>query len=128
MNVLLDTHAFLWFIGDDPRLTVSARETIESPDVTPFLSAASLWEMSIKISLGKLTLPKPYEVFLREQLTLNGVGILNITLRHTAAVIDLPFHHRDPFDRLLAAQAMTEDLTLISADAVFDRYPVKRLW
>lgn len=128
MNVLLDTHAFLWFIGDDPRLTVSARETIESPDVTPFLSAASLWEMAIKISLGKLALPQPYEVFLREQLTLNGVGILNITLRHTAAVIDLPFHHRDPFDRLLAAQAMTEDLTLISADAVFDRYPVKRLW
>lgn len=128
MNVLLDTHAFLWFIGDDPRLTVLARETIESPDVTPFLSAASLWEMAIKISLGKLTLPQPYEVFLREQLTLNGVGILNISLQHTAAVVDLPFHHRDPFDRLLAAQAMTEDLMLISADAVFDRYPVKRLW
>jgi PIN domain nuclease of toxin-antitoxin system len=128
MKILLDTHAFLWFVDDSPRLSQSARVLIESEDSQPFLSVASLWEIAIKISLGKLTLKQPYETFIPQQLALNGVGVLNITMEHTAAIATLPFHHRDPFDRLLAVQAIIEDVTLVSTDLIFDAYNVKRVW
>ena len=108
MNVLLDTHAFLWFVQDDPRLSHAARALIESGETRPFLSIASLWEIAIKMSLGKLELTQPYEEFIPQQLAANGIGILNITIEHTAAVASLPFHSRDPFDRLMVAQAMVE--------------------
>jgi len=128
MKILLDTHAFLWFVDDNPRLSQVARELIESEDAQPFISAGSLWEIAIKISLGKLTLQGLYEEFIPQQLAINGIGILNITMDHTAAIATLPFHHRDPFDRLLAVQAKLEDMILISADTVFDEYHVKRVW
>ena len=105
MNILLDTHTFLWFVNDDSRLSQPARILIEAEETQPFLSVASLWEIAIKISVGKLVLKQPYETFIPQQLALNGIGVLNITLEHTAAIATLPFHHRDPFDRLLVAQS-----------------------
>jgi PIN domain nuclease of toxin-antitoxin system len=128
MNILLDTHAFLWFVNDDPQLSDAAKRLIEDEESQPFLSVASLWEMAIKISLGKLTLKQPYEVFLLQQLSVNGIGILNITLRHAAEVATLPFHHRDPFDRLLVVQSKIENMPLISADSIFDHYGIARVW
>ena len=128
MNVLLDTHAFLWFVGDSPRLSDKAKTLIEAEDSQPFLSIASLWEMAIKVSLGKLKLEQPFETFISQQLTLNGIGILNLSLEHTAAISTLPFHHRDPFDRLIAVQAKIEKMALISADAAFDAYEIERIW
>ena len=128
MNVLLDTHAFLWFVADIPRLSDRARTLIEEEDTQPFLSIASLWEMAIKISLGKLELEQPFETFIPQQLAVNGVGILNLSLEHTAAVAVLPFHHRDPFDRLIAVQAKIEKMPLVSADPMFDSYEIERVW
>ncbi len=127
MRLLLDTHAFLWFIDDDPRLSARAKSLLESDaDLLP--SAASLWEVAIKVSLGKLTLAQPFDVFLPEQLVKNAVEVLPISLAHLGAVVALPFHHRDPFDRLLAAQALVEQLPIVSADSALDAYPAQRLW
>jgi PIN domain nuclease of toxin-antitoxin system len=128
MNIILDTHTFLWFVDDNPRLSNTARALIEADDSQPFLSMASLWELAIKISLGKLRLKQPYEVFISQQLALNGIGILNLSLEHTAALVTLPFHHNDPFDRLIAVQARIEKLSIVSADIAFDAYAVKRVW
>lgn len=128
MNILLDTHTFLWFVQDDIKLSALARALIEDSQNRPFLSVASLWEMAIKISLGKLQLTQSYEEFIPQQLAINGIGILNVTIDHTAAVATLPFHHRDPFDRLLAVQSKIEEMPFVSADPVFDAYNVKRLW
>ncbi|GAB4456624.1 MAG: type II toxin-antitoxin system VapC family toxin [Anaerolineales bacterium] len=128
MNILLDTHAFLWFVNDDPRLSDPARLLIEAEESLAFLSMASLWEMAIKISLGKLRLKQPYETFISQQLALNGIGILNISLNHLAAIATLPFHHRDPFDRLLVVQAKSENMVLVSADPAFDAYGIERVW
>lgn len=128
MNILLDTHAFLWFVDDNPRLSEPARVLIESEDSQPFISMASLWEIAIKISLGKLQLKQPYETFIPQQLALNGIGILNLSLEHTAAIASLPFHHRDPFDRLIVVQAKIEIMTLVSADPAFDAYEIQREW
>ena len=128
MNILLDTHAFLWFVDDNPRLSQPARVLIESDESQPFLSAASLWEIAIKISLGKLSLNQEYETFIPHHLAWNGIGLLNISLEHTAAVTTLPFHHRDPFDRLLVVQSKIESMTFVSADPAFDAYGVKRVW
>src|SRR3990172_9183368 len=102
MNILLDTHAFLWFVDNNLKLSNTARVVIEASENHPFLSIASLWEIAIKISLGKVELQQSYEEFISQQLAINGIGILNITIEHTAAVATLPFHHRDPFARLLA--------------------------
>ena len=128
MNILLDTHAFLWFVADNPRLSKSARVLIEAEDSQPFMSMASLWEIAIKISLGKLQLEQPYETFIPQQLALNGIGILNLSLDHTAAIATLPFHHRDPFDRLIAVQSRIEKMPLVSADPSFDAYEIERVW
>jgi PIN domain nuclease of toxin-antitoxin system len=128
MNVLLDTHTFLWFVADDRRLSEKARALIEAEDSQPFLSMASLWEMAIKVSLGKLKFEQSYELFVPQQLAINGFGILNISLEHTAAISTLPFHHRDPFDRLIAVQARLEKMCLVSADAAFDAYEIQRVW
>lgn len=128
MNILLDTHTFLWFVADDPRLSDSARVLMEREDTQPFLSAASLWEIAIKISLGKLELKQPYEMFVSQQLAVNGIGILNLSLAHTAAIAALPFHHRDPFDRMLIVQSKIEGLPLVSADPIFDLYEINRVW
>ena len=126
MTLLLDTHAFLWWVGDDPRLSARARRAITG--ATCLISVASCWEMSIKAGLGRLAVPRPLARFLQEQLEVNGFSVLPVSLEHAAAVAELPFHHRDPFDRLLAAQARHDDLAIVSADPVFRKYGVRRVW
>ncbi len=128
MKFLLDTHALLWFLDGDARLSSSARALIENPHHELFVSVASLWEIAIKVSLGKLTLIAPFETLFPEQLNHNRIEVLGISLEHLHQVTRLPFHHRDPFDRLLLAQAQVEDWPLISVDAVFDLYAVSRQW
>ncbi|MGB3496396.1 MAG: type II toxin-antitoxin system VapC family toxin [Elainellaceae cyanobacterium] len=127
MKILLDTHTFLWFINDSPELSSPAADLLES-DVDLLLSMASLWEIAIKVSLNKLTLPDNYERFIPQQITLNNIEILTITFEHLAVVSRLPFHHRDPFDRLLIAQSMSEKLQIVSVDTQLDRYGVSRKW
>ncbi len=128
MKLLLDTHAFLWFIGGDLRLSQDARVLIEDSGNDVFLSIASMWEMAIKISLGKLQLAQPFEVLVPQQLALNKIETLGIKVEHVAIVATLPFHHRDPFDRLLIAQSQAEQMPLVSNEVVFDNYAIKRLW
>ena len=128
MMLLLDTHAFLWFLSDDAQLSNPARELIENSANEILLSMASLSEMAIKISLGKLTIGGTFDTFIPEQLAYNSIGLLSVTLAHTAAVSALPFHHRDPFDRLLVAQALVESIPIISRDAILDAYGVTRIW
>jgi PIN domain nuclease of toxin-antitoxin system len=128
MKLLLDTHSFLWFIMGSPKLSERVRALIEDDGNDKLLSIASLWEIAIKQSLGKLSLGIPFEVLIPQQLSVNGIGLLNIKIDHIAVVSTLPFHHRDPFDRLLVAQAMIERLPILSADSAFDAYLVARLW
>ena len=125
MKLLVDTHAFLWFVTGDRHLSRRARRAIESEE--PLLSAASVWEMAIKVSLGRLALPGPVDEYVVEKQA-EGFSMLSIDWPHAAAVERLPFLHRDPFDRLLAAQAITEHLSLVSADPVFREYGVKVIW
>jgi PIN domain nuclease of toxin-antitoxin system len=125
---LLDTHAFLWFILDDPKLSERAKALIADADNAVEISPASYWEIAIRISLGKYALPESYAGFMERQLADNDFRILPIEPRHAAVLIDLPFHHRDPFDRLLVAQAICEEIPLVSTDPALDAYPVTRLW
>lgn len=127
-RLLLDTHAFLWWVEDHASLSAKAKSAIADPANTCLISAASVWELAIKSSLGKLRLPAPIDRFLAEQLPANRFGFLPIEIRHLARVEALPFHHRDPFDRLLAAQALEERLVIVSADPVFKKYRAKQIW
>ncbi len=124
---LLDTNAFLYFINNDSALSEAAKNIIES-EVELLISAASLWEIAIKFSIGKLNLPDSFENFIPAQLQQNDIGILPITLSHLEKVSTLPFHHKDPFDRLIIAQSVFENLTVLSTDAVFDLYGIQRIW
>ena len=128
MKVLLDTHAFLWFIMGSANLSVNARALIENPANERLLSVASLWEIAIKTSLGKLTLSAPFDELIPAQLKLNGIDLLNINVEHLSTLTTLTFHHRDPFDRLIIAQAIVEKLPVISLDGAFDAYGVTRHW
>jgi PIN domain nuclease of toxin-antitoxin system len=128
MKLLLDTHTFLWFIMGSLNLSANARALIEDVANEKFFSVASLWEMAIKLSTGKLTLSASLDVLIPQQLSLNGIELLNIKIDHAAAMAALPFHHRDPFDRLLIAQAMVEKMAVVGIDTAFDAYPVTRLW
>lgn len=127
MKLLLDTHALFWYIDGDPQLSATARTLIEDASNEVLISPASYWEIAIKISVGKWQLNRTYEDFLDLALVTYGFRILPILRTHTAAVIGLPFHHRDPFDRLLIAQAIVEDIPIISADSTLDAYPIRRL-
>jgi PIN domain nuclease of toxin-antitoxin system len=135
MKFLLDTHAFLWYLLGDPNLGSKAKEAIDTK-TDLYFSIASLWEMSIKINVGKLQLNRPFEDLPKELQYLN-VQILPITFEDTAFYAGLPLHHRDPFDRathgpeghrILVAQALNHSLVLISRDPVFEAYPIPRLW
>lgn len=128
MRLLLDTHAFLWFIMGSANLSVDARALIENTANERLLSVAGLWEIAIKTSLGKLTLSAPFDELIPAQLRLNGIDLLNIKVDHLSTLSTLPFHHRDPFDRLIIAQAIVEKLTVISLDGAFDTYGVTRHW
>jgi PIN domain nuclease of toxin-antitoxin system len=128
MRLLLDTHSFLWFITGDDRLSKTARGLVEDLGNQPWLSLASLWEIAIKTSIGRLELARPFGELIPEQMNLNGIEALDIRVEHLAQVAQLPFHHRDPFDRLLIAQAKVEDMPIVGADEVFDIYSITRLW
>jgi PIN domain nuclease of toxin-antitoxin system len=128
MNLLLDTHTFLWFIAGDSSLSKAARSAIEDLNNNLYLSVASVWEIAIKVSIDKLELSEPFETFIPEQLAENGIELLDISVEHAAQIVSMPFHHRDPFDRLIAAQANVEKMTLLSVDGVFDSYGINRLW
>ncbi|HUF77526.1 MAG TPA: type II toxin-antitoxin system VapC family toxin [Thermoanaerobaculia bacterium] len=125
---LLDTHTFVWMASAPERLGPAARERIDAPATDLLLSIASVWEMAIKRSLGKLELPSALPSFLEEQLAATRTRILDIQAEHAVRVEDLPWHHRDPFDRLLVAQARFETLPLLSRDPIFDAYAIERLW
>lgn len=128
MKVLLDTHTFIWFIAGSPRLSAPARAAIEAAENERFLSAASIFEMAIKISLGKLRIEEPLDQLLAREIDSSAFSLLPIEVRHVAMLASLPFHHRDPFDRLLAAQAHTDGMLLLSTDEAFDAYGIRRLW
>jgi PIN domain nuclease of toxin-antitoxin system len=128
VRLLLDTHTFLWFIGGSDSLSNTARHSIEDPSNQPFLSMASLWEMAIKISIGRLELSCPFAELIPQQMSLNGIELLDIRIEHVTTVARLPFHHRDPFDRLLIAQALVEEMPIVGADRAFDAYAMTRVW
>lgn len=125
---LLDTHAFLWMAEGDERLSRNARERIERESLDLFLSMASVWEMAIKISLGKLRIHSSLRSLLQAARDRAGIQCLDLRLEHLLPLETLPFHHRDPFDRRLVAQCLTENLEVVSADAAFDAYGVRRVW
>jgi PIN domain nuclease of toxin-antitoxin system len=124
--VLLDTHAFLWWCADAPELSKKARKTIGEREC--FLSHASVWEMAIKVSLGKLKMPGAFDRYVTEQMYANGFTEMEIGFRHISACAKLPWHHRDPFDRMLAAQAIGEGVAIVSGDPVFAEYGIRRIW
>jgi PIN domain nuclease of toxin-antitoxin system len=128
MKLLLDTNVFIWLNDAPHRVRESVLTTIANLDNDLFLSLTSIWEMQIKIQLGKLELSDALPDILRTQQVDNNLRILTINLDHIWALENLPYHHRDPFDRLLIAQAQTEGMTLVSADGVFDLYDVDLLW
>jgi PIN domain nuclease of toxin-antitoxin system len=128
MKLLLDTHTFIWFTIDSPQLNAAVRVLIEDENNQKLLSTASIWEMAIKQSIGKLSFGLPFKVFIEQQISTNSIELININLDHIEIVAPLPLHHRDPFDRLIIAQAMMEQIPILSADGVFDAYPIQRLW
>ena len=128
MKILLDTHVFLWIIFDATGLSAKAKKIFLDEGNDLFLSLASMWEIAIKCSLGKLTLKQPMAKFLPEQLQENSIMQLEISFRHIVGVAALPFHHRDPFDRLIISQAIQENLPILSSDTAFDAYNIQRLW
>ena len=128
MKYLLDTHTLIWFLQGDKKLSDKARRLIDSPRNSKFLSIVSLWEIAVKVSLGKLVLNKSFERLFPEQLHFNRIEILDITVDSLTKLMTLPFHHRDPFDRLIIAQALVEGIPIIGADAAFDAYGISREW
>jgi PIN domain nuclease of toxin-antitoxin system len=128
LKLLLDTHAFLWYLNDDPSLSSTAKGLIADPANDKLVSVASCWEIAIKIGRKKLNLGEAATTFLPRELAVNRFGLLGIDLYHATFVESLPPHHKDPFDRLLVAQSLIEKLPLVSVDTQFDSYGVTRLW
>jgi PIN domain nuclease of toxin-antitoxin system len=128
MKVLLDTHAFLWLITDDNRLSENARQTFMNTENSLFFSAASLWEICIKKSLGKIFLKDGWFRTIQAEMEINTIQWLPIEMTHCAEVTDLPFHHRDPFDRMLIAQAIVEEMKLLSRDNRLSDYAIELIW
>ena len=126
MKLLLDTHTLLWFIVGSANLSAYARSLIEDAEHEKFVSIVSIWETAIKVSIGKMSLSASFDILFPHQLQINGFELLPVKIEHTSVVTTLPFHHRDPFDRLLIAQSIVENLMLVSIDEDFDEYPVNR--
>ena len=128
MTLLLDTHSFLWFWWDDPQLSETAKQAICDATNRKLISTASCWEIAIKVSLKKLDLGAPYRGFIHEHMVRNNFELLQITDEHLAMLVDLPFHHKDPFDRLLVAQSLYEQIPIVSVDPQLDAYGGTRIW
>ena len=128
MRLLIDTHTFLWFTEGDPLLSATANLHITTPGNEIFVSIVSLWEIAIKVALGKLTLSMSLSDLFAQGIEGNGLRLWPLERSHVLHTLALPFHHRDPFDRILVAQSLTETMPFISADAVVDAYGLTRLW
>jgi PIN domain nuclease of toxin-antitoxin system len=128
MSLLLDTCALLWLLGNDPKLSAIAKAALLDPANERWLSPISLLEIALKVRLGKLPLPAPYRTLFPAELVANDIHLLPLEADHIEPLTTLPLHHKDPFDRLLAATALVEGLTLVSADSAFDAYGLSRLW
>ena len=128
MKLLLDTHTFIWWDSEPNRLSAQALALCQAPENSLVLSVASLWEMQIKLQLDKLRLALPLGQIVESQQQTNRIEILSITMSHVFALEDLPSLHKDPFDRLLIAQAIVEDAVLVTGDGIFSRYPITVAW
>lgn len=128
MRVLLDTHAYLWFLAGDERLRLRGRDLITDPAPDLLFSVASLWEIAIKHSLGKLPLSQPFADTFPSVLDRDRVQVLPIEARHLARLVELPHHHRDPFDRLIVAQVIAEGVPVLTRDGAFAAYPAETIW
>ncbi|MDF5721296.1 MAG: type II toxin-antitoxin system VapC family toxin [Rhizonema sp. PD37] len=128
MRLLLDTHTFIWFVTDSPRLSPSAKALIEDELNEKLLSTASIWEMAIKHSLGKLRFDLSLATFVKQQMVQNSIDLLSIEIDHVAIVATMPLHHQDPFNRLLIAQAIVQQVSIVGMDSAFDAYSIQRLW
>jgi PIN domain nuclease of toxin-antitoxin system len=128
MRVLFDTHSFLWWITDDPRLSLRAREIMSDGENRLFFSAASAWEIAIKARLGRLAIAEPVATFVPAQLAENAIEGLPIAFRHALHVYSLPDHHRDPFDRMPVAQSQIENLPILTGDPLIAQYSVETIW
>ncbi|RLT33972.1 MAG: type II toxin-antitoxin system VapC family toxin [Chloroflexi bacterium] len=128
MTYLLDAHTLLWFVAGDATLPLSVRNLIEDRKTRRFVSIATLWEIAIKVNLGKLTMAVGFKELAPHYLLENDMSILPISVPHLQRFVQLPYHHRDPFDRLLIAQSIVEDMPILSRDGVFDAYDSERIW
>jgi PIN domain nuclease of toxin-antitoxin system len=128
MRNLLDTHSLIWFLDGSARMSPIAYRLSVDPQTSLCISAASLWEIAIKIGTGKLRLARSYREFVELQVPEANLDVINIQSQHLIRLSGLPLFHRDPFDRMLIAQAIAEDMPIISADAALDAYPVTRIW
>lgn len=128
MRFLLDSHSLLWFLAGAQNLSSRARDVIEDPDHDIVVSIASLWEIGIKHSLGKLSIQGSFEETFPHQLEINSIDVLGLEMEHVRQVTSLPYHHRDPFDRILAAQALVEKIPVVSRDPALDAYGIRRIW
>ena len=128
MKILLDTHAFLWLMVDDPRLSATAKKLFLDPSNNILLSLASVWEMAIKTNLRKLKLPQPVIDYVHQRSGRFKIHLLSITLDHLSLIESLPQHHRDPFDRLIIAQGQFENIPILTQDRIFDKYSVQNIW
>jgi len=128
VKYLLDTHTLLWIVNDDPRLSKKSKQVYLNSENLILFSIASLWEIAIKISLKKLSIEEPLNEFIQIHIKGNDIKFLNIEVPHILLLENLPYHHRDPFDRLIVTQCIHEDITLLSSDKMFDLYPIKRVW
>lgn len=128
MNILQDSHAFLWFVADDLKLSIDAKTAIKDSTNRKWISIASLWEITIKVSIGKLNLADPVSEFLSREILCNNFSTLNVTMDHLAKLSVLPFNHRDPFDRLIVSQALQESFPVVSTDASLDAYGIDPIW
>jgi PIN domain nuclease of toxin-antitoxin system len=128
MRLLLDTHTLIWFFAGDSQLSSIAPILIEDEDNNKLLSVASVWEMAIKKSQGNLNFTLPFQEYIEEKLSWEDFNLLNINLDHLNAIVTMPFHHKDPFDRLIVAQAMVEGIPVLSKDSAFDAYSINRIW
>jgi PIN domain nuclease of toxin-antitoxin system len=128
MNYLIDTHAFIWWAVEPVKLSAKVFGIFESSESNLFLSIASIWEMQIKIQLQKISLPLPLSELVLMQQQFNNLRILPIELRHIYMLETLPLHHRDPFDRIMIAQSVLNNMVFVSRDSEFEKYPIRVLW